>query len=102
MTGPSATRIDKVGIPAMRFSQSPAHALGSLRRQNQMDMIGHKAVSPYLHSKLAELLRKHVAINLLISIIEENGLATISALGHMVRETRDDHARKATHAGKIA
>ncbi len=25
-----------------------------------------------------------------------------SALGHVVRETRDDRARKATHAGKIA
>jgi hypothetical protein len=101
MTGPSATRIDEVGMPAMRFSQGPAHAVCSLWRQNQMDMIGHKAVRPRLHTKLAQLLREHVAINLLISILKENCFATISALGQVVRQTRDDHARKATHAGKI-
>jgi hypothetical protein len=36
----------------------------------------------------------------LISILEENCLATIFALGHVVRKTRDDHAGEPTHAGK--
>jgi hypothetical protein len=67
-----------------------------------MDMIGHEAVGPYLNTGLARLLRKHIAVNLLISILEENCLATISALGHMVRKTRDDHAGKASHAGKLS
>jgi hypothetical protein len=56
-----------------------------------MDMIRHEAVGPYLNTGLARLFRKHVAINLLIPILEENCLATISALSHVVRKTRDDH-----------
>src|ERR1700733_2891849 len=66
-----------------------------------MDMTGHKTIGPHLHSELAQLLCKHVGVKLLISILEEDCLATISALGHVVRKTRDDHAGEPTHAGKI-
>jgi hypothetical protein len=100
MTGPSATRIDEAGVATVRFPQGPAHAVCSLRCQDQMDMIRREAVCPYLNTGLARLLRKHIAVNLLIPILEENCLATISALGHMVRKTRDDHAGQATHAAK--
>jgi hypothetical protein len=40
-------------------------------------------------------------VKLLISILEENCRATISALGHVVRKARDDHSGEPTHAGKI-
>src|ERR1700720_815959 len=66
-----------------------------------MDMIGHKTIGPHLHPELAKLLPKHVAVKLLISILEENCLATISALGHVVRKARDDHSGEPTPAGKI-
>lgn len=66
-----------------------------------MEMIGHKTIGPHLHTELVQLLRKHVAIKLVISILEENCLATISALRHVVRKPRDDHAGEPTHAGKI-
>jgi hypothetical protein len=45
-------------------------------------------------------LPKHVAVKLLISILEENCLATISALGHVVRKTRDDHSGEPTMQAK--
>jgi hypothetical protein len=38
----------------------------------------------------------------LIPILEEDCLATNSALGHVVRKTRDDHADEPTHPGKIS
>jgi hypothetical protein len=41
-------------------------------------------------------------INPLISILEEDRLATISALGHALRKTRNDHAGESTRAGKIS
>jgi hypothetical protein len=50
MTGPPATRIDEVGISAMRFSQGPAHEVRLLRVQNQMHVVGHKAVGPHLNT----------------------------------------------------
>jgi hypothetical protein len=84
------------------FPRGSAHGVCSLRCQDQMDMIAHEAVGPYLNTGLAQLLRKHIAVNLLISILEENCLATISALAHMTRKTGDDHARKASHAGKLS
>jgi hypothetical protein len=40
-------------------------------------------------------------MKLLISILEENCLATISALDHVVRKARDDHSGEPTHARKI-
>jgi hypothetical protein len=92
--------MDEVGVSAVRFPQGPAHAVFPVRCQNQMDMIRHEAVSPHLHTELACLLGKQITINLLISIFEEDCLATISALGHVVRKTRDDHAGEATHAAK--
>jgi hypothetical protein len=46
------------------------------------------------------LFRKLIARNLLISIFEEDSVATIAALGHVVRETRNNHAGEALHAGK--
>ncbi len=66
-----------------------------------MDMIGHKTIGPHLHPEPAQLLPKHVAVKLLISILEENCLATISALGYVVRKARDDHSDEPTHAGEI-
>src|SRR5271156_2172286 len=102
MTRPSATRIDEVGVSAVRFPQGTAHAVCFLGHQNQVDMIGHEAVGPYLYTGLARLFGKHIAINLVISILEENCLPTISALRHMVRKTRDDHAGKACHPAKLA
>jgi len=100
MTGPPAARIDEVGISAMRFSQGPAHEVRPLRVQNQMHVVGHKAVAHTSTLDLRDLLRKHIAINLVIPILEENDLPAIATLGHMVRETRDDHAGRARHAGK--
>jgi hypothetical protein len=66
-----------------------------------MDMIGHKTIGPHVYPELAQLLPKHVAVKQLISIPEENCLATISALGHVVRKARDDHSGEPTHARKI-
>jgi len=40
MTGPPATRIDEVGLSAMRFSQGTAHEVRLLRVQNQMQVVG--------------------------------------------------------------
>jgi len=57
-------------------------------------MVGHQAVLPYLHPGLAGLFRQEIAINLLVSILEEDGLAPVAALGDMMRQTRDDQARK--------
>jgi hypothetical protein len=65
-----------------------------------MDMIGHKTIGPHLHTELAQLLPKCVAVKLLICILEEDCLTTISALGHVVRKARDDLSGKPTHAGK--
>jgi hypothetical protein len=92
VTGPAASRVDEVGIAAMCFPEAAAHAVCRLRRQHQMHMIWHEAVRPYLDPLFAQLLRKHVAINLLIIVLEEDRFAAIPALSHVMRKVRDDHA----------
>jgi hypothetical protein len=58
-----------------------------------MDMIGLRQQAHIATLNLHTCSAKHVAINLVISILEEDCLATNSALGHVVRKTRNDHAR---------
>ena len=60
------------------------------RDRNQMDMIGHQAVGPYLHPAFLTPLGHQFHIGRIIFIAKERLLPTISTLGYMMRQTRND------------
>ncbi len=47
-------------------------------------MVWHQAVSPHFHVRLARLLPKKIAVNLLIALIKENRFSTSATLRHVV------------------
>ena len=67
-----------------------------------MNVIGHQAVSPHLHPGFAHLLRQKVEIDLLVAVLEEDRLAPIASLRHVVRQARNDDASEARHADSLA
>ena len=66
--------------------------------EGQRIVVGHQAVGPNGHVRLAHLFAEQVAVDILIAILEEDRLATVSPCGDVVRTIRDDDAGKASHA----
>jgi hypothetical protein len=54
-----------------------------------------------IHIRLARLLPKNIAVNLLIAVFKENRFSTIATLRHVVRETRYYHAGQTRHERKL-
>ena len=58
-----------------------------------MNVIGHQAIGPDLDRCPTAALGEDVAIERVIVWFEEDALAAIAALGHMMRKPGNDHAR---------
>jgi hypothetical protein len=59
--------------------------------QDQVHVVWHQAIGPHYYLRLARLLAKEIAVNLLIAVFKENRFSTIAALRHVVRETGYHH-----------
>ena len=64
-------------------------------------MVWHQAVSPDFHIRLARLLPKKIAVNLLIAVFKKDRFSAIATLRHVVRETRYHHAGQTRHERKL-
>jgi len=64
-------------------------------------VIWPQAISPHFHVRLARLLAKEIAVNLLIAVFKENRFSTIATLRHVVRETGYHYAGQTRHEGEI-
>ena len=102
MPGPAAARIDEVGVAPMRLAHGQAKSGIVSWREDQVDVIGHQAIGPDLNAAPADLFGEQVTINLLVAVLEEDRLAPIAPLGHMVRQSGNDHAGEASHPRPIA
>jgi hypothetical protein len=92
-----AARVDEVRVTAMRFSDRKCQTDLILRNENKMDVIGHQTVRPDLHIGLCGGPRQVVEIDEMIAAFEEDRLAAISALRHMVRQVRNNNAGETRH-----
>jgi len=97
MAGPAAAGVDEVGVSPMGFAARPPQPVCRLRNEDQVDGVGHTAVGPARHAGATRLLGKEVAIDLLISVLEEDRLTRIAPLGHVVRETGNHDVGEAGH-----
>ena len=64
---------------------------------NEVHVVRHQAVGPHRHACPRRLLRQQVAIHFLIARFEEDRLAAVAALSHVVGKTGDDDASLAGH-----
>ena len=82
----------------MSLAEGARKPVGGLRREHEVDVVGHQAIRPHLDRGLAALLREQVAIERVIGRREEHGLTAVAALGHVMRMARNDNAR---HGGIV-
>ena len=74
----------------MRLADGPPQAVLRLRDRNQVNMIGHEAVGPNLDPAFPAPVGHQFQISRIIFIAKERLLPTISALGYVIRQTRND------------
>ena len=89
-------------VAAMGLADRPAQAIGLLRNQDQMDVVGHQAIGPYFHARLAGLLGQEIAIDLVVPVLEEDRFTPVPTLGDVMGETGNDHASQARHDGNVS
>jgi hypothetical protein len=62
-----------------------------------MDVVWEETVGPVRDLLLLALFRQELAIELVVELAKEGGLAAIAALGHVMGQTRDDDAWNSGH-----
>jgi hypothetical protein len=66
-----------------------------------MHVIRHQAPGPDLDTRLGARLRQQVAIETVVVFLEECPRTTVAALGHMMRQTRNDEPCETGHALRL-
>ena len=62
-----------------------------------MNVVGHKAISPYRNPRLQCLLSQEIEIDFVVAVFKEDGLAPVATLGYMMRQPRDHDASQSSH-----
>lgn len=99
---PALPEVHPPRVAPVSLPQAPRQALRGPRDEDQVDMVRHEAVRPTLEPKPFALGFELMEIGPVISLSEEDGLATVAALGDMVRQAWDRHACKSGHLGSWA
>src|SRR3974390_2990133 len=88
---PFLAEIDPPRVTPVRLADRSSQPLLRRRNGNQMDMIGHEAITPYFHPLVTAPISHQFQIRRVISVVKEGRLATVSPLGYMVRDPRNYH-----------
>lgn len=67
-----------------------------------MHVIGHQTVGPNLDAAFPGLFGQEAAINVLVAVLEEDRLAAIAALRHVMGATGYDDASETGHSRRMA
>ena len=97
MAAPSAPSVDKVCPSFVRCSERTAKAFFVLWAEDQMNVVGHQTIGPYLDLCFACLFGEHVAIDILVAIFKEDRFAAVAPRGDMVRAAWSDDAWQSGH-----
>ena len=76
-------------------------ALGGLRDNDQVNMIGHQAICPDRDLLCAAESRDELEVVLVVFLTEERLLSAVSTLGDMVGHARSYHTCQSSHGGKL-
>ena len=85
----------------MCLADGATQALGGLRDNDQVNMIGHQAICPDREMLCAAELRHEFEVVLVVFLTEERLLSAVSPLGEMVGHPRSYHTRQSSHGGKL-
>ena len=96
--GQSAARADEGGVAPVRLAHGQGEARPVLGGEDQVDVVGHKTIGPARDVAAAQLRAHQIKIDRLVARLQEDRLAAVAPLGHMVGDTRDDGPRLPGHA----
>src|SRR5271157_4889077 len=95
------TSVDPPRVPAMCLADGATQALGGLRDNDQVNMIGHQAICSDRDLLCAAELRHELEVVLAVFLTEECLLSGVSPLGDMVGHARSYHTCQLSHGGKL-
>ncbi len=85
----------------MCLADGATQALGGLRDNDQVNMIGHQAICPDRDLFCAAESRDELEVVLVIFLTEERLLSAVSPLGDMVGHARSYHTCQSSYGGKL-
>lgn len=94
---PPVAEVHMPRIAPVGLSDGSGEALLGPRHHYQMHMVVHQAVRPDLETATAGLLAQQLTVHLPVRGAEENRLAAVTALGHMVRNAGEGEPWEASH-----
>ena len=98
---PALPEVDPPRVPPMCLADGATQALGGLRDNDQVNMIGHQAICPDRDLLCAAELRHELEVVLVVFLTEERLLSAVSPLGDMVGHARSYHTCQSSHGGKL-
>ena len=96
---PALPEVDPPRVPAMCPADSTTQALGGLRDNDQVNMIGHQAICPDRDLLCAAESRHELEVVLVVFLTEECLLFAVSPLGDMEGHARSYHTCKSSMVG---
>ena len=85
----------------MCLADGATQALGGLRDNDQVNMIGHQAICPVRDLLCAAESRDELEVVLVVFLTEERLLSAVSPLGDMVGHARSYHTCQSSHGEKL-
>ena len=85
---PALPEVDPPRVPAMCLADGATQALGGLRDNDQVNMIGHQAICPDRGLLCAAESRDELEVVLVVFLTEECLLSAVSTRGDMVGHAR--------------
>jgi hypothetical protein len=93
--------VDSLRILAMNRLQTSTHAVRTRRDDDQVDMVGHQAVSENTQAFAAPIGMEQIQIGLWVPGSVKNVFTMIAALGDVMRHTRKYRSTVSRHASKL-
>src|ERR1700733_8969957 len=97
MPGPAAARVDELRVAPMGRSHGARETALILRHENQVNVVGHEAIRPDLDGSFRRLIGEEIAIDLLIALLEKNGLAPVAPLRDVMRKAGNHNSGTPRH-----
>lgn len=85
----------------MRVLKSQPQRFSLTWNEDQMDVVGHEAVSNQGYPVQSEALDQQIEIDTAMGIAVKDRSSSVAALGDMVGQIETDHARQARHASDL-
>jgi hypothetical protein len=85
MPDPTPTRIDEMRVAAVGGADRPRQTCLIMRCKDQVYVVRHETPGPDLDPILARMFREQVAIDVLVTVFEEDALTPVATLGDVVQ-----------------